>query len=262
MARKPGITAFLGLISSLKMQPHPPCTINYFCIGAVLLFAGSILLVTLGFTVVLPQQKTRRWPQVKCTVRSSVLHRNLCSCDKQFTRKGVECFGKFPCLEIFVTYQRIYKANDSTDDVTVSVPANSLPIVFNTSLNVSCHLHDNSTLPDLKLGETNTTTGDRTAGTTLHTVNGHTISSSSSQTDGVTSGVRSVTSSGMSISQSPPTTKTPVEAVRDNLPDTAGVLFKSWSDAFYNQVLFAAFSLWEKFSRCTCRDILHDLFCY
>jgi len=39
-------------------------TVNYFCIGALLVFVGSVLLCALGFTVVLPFEATRSWSQV------------------------------------------------------------------------------------------------------------------------------------------------------------------------------------------------------
>jgi len=39
-------------------------TVSYFCVGALFVFVGSVLLCALGFTVVLPFDATRSWPKV------------------------------------------------------------------------------------------------------------------------------------------------------------------------------------------------------
>jgi hypothetical protein len=47
------------------MSESNKITVNYFCLGALFIFVGSVLLCALGFTVVLPFEATRSWPQVR-----------------------------------------------------------------------------------------------------------------------------------------------------------------------------------------------------
>ena len=47
------------------------CSVKYFCIGALLIFVGSILLCVLGFFIVLPYEATSNWPKVLCNVTQS-----------------------------------------------------------------------------------------------------------------------------------------------------------------------------------------------
>jgi len=54
----------LILTAAKTMADASRPTVNYFCLGALLVFVGSVLLCTLGFTVVLPFEAMRSWPQV------------------------------------------------------------------------------------------------------------------------------------------------------------------------------------------------------
>ena len=84
------------------------CSVNYFCFGAVLIFLGSVLFCALGFTIVLPYEATRDWPQTTCHVINSSYHSHLCSCDRQPTFDLDEfdtCVGKYPCLQIYVWFK-------------------------------------------------------------------------------------------------------------------------------------------------------------
>src|SRR6218665_1263049 len=85
------------------MSDSGKVTVNYFCLGAVFIFIGSVLLCALGFTVVLPFEVTRAWPPVTCTVVNSTYEPNVCSCDEQLNVFDT-CVSKYPCLQIHVFY--------------------------------------------------------------------------------------------------------------------------------------------------------------
>ena len=85
------------------MSDSGKITVNYFCLGAVFIFIGSVLLCALGFTVVLPFEVTRAWPPVTCTVVNSTYEPNVCSCDEQLNVFDT-CVSKYPCLQIHVFY--------------------------------------------------------------------------------------------------------------------------------------------------------------
>ena len=57
-------------------DPSRP-TVSYFCIGALFVFVGSVLLCALGFTIVLPFEATRFWPKVSAGKTEDVVPRPL-----------------------------------------------------------------------------------------------------------------------------------------------------------------------------------------
>ena len=61
----------------------PACSVRYFCLGALLIFVGSVLLCALGFTIVLPHEATAHWPRVVCRVVNATYNKAYCSCDQQ-----------------------------------------------------------------------------------------------------------------------------------------------------------------------------------
>ena len=85
------------------MSDSAKITANYFCVGAFLIFIGSVLLCALGFTVVLPFEVTRSWPAVTCEVVNSTYDPTVCSCDDQLNVFDT-CVSKYPCLQIYVAY--------------------------------------------------------------------------------------------------------------------------------------------------------------
>ena len=85
------------------MSQAPSCTVNWLCVGALLVFVGSILLCALGFTVLLPYEATRHWPQVTCRVLNASYNRRLCTCQRQLTHYE-PCTNKYPCLQVHVLY--------------------------------------------------------------------------------------------------------------------------------------------------------------
>ena len=86
------------------MSDKSVCGINYFCVGAFLIFLGSILLCALGFTVVLPHQATRHWPYVTCNVTKASYHAGICSC-RELAMNDRNCLNRYPCLQIHVVYR-------------------------------------------------------------------------------------------------------------------------------------------------------------
>ena len=88
------------------MKRRLTCSVKYFCLGAFLIFLGSVLLCGLGFTVVLPHEATRDWPAVTCHVVNSIFSARICSCEHQ--ERDVadtrQCLDSYPCLHIRVTY--------------------------------------------------------------------------------------------------------------------------------------------------------------
>ncbi|ESO05931.1 hypothetical protein HELRODRAFT_160028 [Helobdella robusta] len=67
------------------MSESSKVTINYFCIGAFLIFIGCVLICCLGFIIVLPFETTRLWPLVNCKVVNSSYSAHFCSCDEGFS---------------------------------------------------------------------------------------------------------------------------------------------------------------------------------
>ena len=79
------------------------CSSKYFCLGAFLVFLGSVLMCAFGFTVLLPHEATRGWRQVTCTVINSTFSKTLCSCSHQHEQHLVgDCTTKYPCLQVFI----------------------------------------------------------------------------------------------------------------------------------------------------------------
>ncbi len=77
----------------------PSCSARYFCLGALLIFVGSVLLCALGFTIVLPHEATRDWPLTDCEVINSTYDNDHCSCDKH-PAEWDQCVLKYPCLQV------------------------------------------------------------------------------------------------------------------------------------------------------------------
>ena len=76
---------------------------RYFCLGASLVFFGSILLCALGFTVVYPHHMTRNWPSAQCHVTNVTYDPAICSCGQPYDENG-NCLSKYPCLIILIQY--------------------------------------------------------------------------------------------------------------------------------------------------------------
>jgi len=90
------------------MKSRFTCSVKYFCLGAFLIFLGSVLLCGLGLTIVLPHEMTRDWPEVTCRVINSSYSGRICSCEYQardFSDMDNErCLDSYPCLHIAVSY--------------------------------------------------------------------------------------------------------------------------------------------------------------
>lgn len=78
-------------------------TAKYYCLGAILIFLGSILLCALGFTVVLPHEVTREWLQLPCNVTNITYDTSHCACANQVDDYD-PCIDKYPCMQIHVVY--------------------------------------------------------------------------------------------------------------------------------------------------------------
>ena len=86
------------------MSETQTCGVNYFCVGAVLIFVGSILLCALGFSYVLPYASTHNWPEALCTVLNSSFSPSECSCSEEPSMSG-DCVHQYPCLQVYVKYR-------------------------------------------------------------------------------------------------------------------------------------------------------------
>ena len=98
--------------------------VNYFCLGALFIFFGSVLLCALGFTVVLPFETTRQWPTVRCTIINASYDLNVCSCDEPINVFGT-CVSKYPCLQVYVEYD--FRSEDGTTDQPWRGTSESVP---------------------------------------------------------------------------------------------------------------------------------------
>jgi hypothetical protein len=85
------------------MSETKTCGINYFCVGAVLLFGGSISLIPLGFTFVLPYSSTFNWLESMCTVVNSSYNLLQCTCNED-PSINKHCVSKYPCLQVYVQF--------------------------------------------------------------------------------------------------------------------------------------------------------------
>ena len=81
------------------ISKQPSMLFRYFCLGALLIFVGSVLLCALGFTIVLPHEATRDWPNTTCQVINSSYDNDHCSCDKH-PAEWDQCVYKYPCLQV------------------------------------------------------------------------------------------------------------------------------------------------------------------
>ena len=94
---------FAGTHAYFTMEESRTCSVNYFCFGALLIFIGSILLCSLGFTVVLPFERTKAWPEVNCTVVRAEVNNSLCACEEDgLAYPGCSKFS--PCLQVIIAY--------------------------------------------------------------------------------------------------------------------------------------------------------------
>src|SRR6218665_336299 len=89
------------------------CSPNYFCISSSLIFAGSVLLCVLGFTVVLPYEATSDWPEVTCRVVSVEYNTSICACRNQ-PPIFENCYGKNPCLRVTVAFNQSHLVHNFT----------------------------------------------------------------------------------------------------------------------------------------------------
>jgi hypothetical protein len=87
------------------MSQTKTCGINYFCVGAMLLFGGSISLIPLGFTYVLPYTSTSNWLETMCTVVNSSYNMQQCTCNED-PSINKNCVSKYPCLRVFVEFSQ------------------------------------------------------------------------------------------------------------------------------------------------------------
>ena len=53
-------------ITSVEMKRRLMCSVNYFSLGAFLIFLDSVWFCGFGLTVVLPHEATRDWPEFTC----------------------------------------------------------------------------------------------------------------------------------------------------------------------------------------------------
>ncbi|KAK2147596.1 hypothetical protein LSH36_545g01027 [Paralvinella palmiformis] len=100
------------------MKRRFTCSVKYFCLGAFLIFLGSVLLCRLGLTIVLPHDMTRDWPEVTCQVINSSYSGRICSCEYQTRDFGMDkehCLDSYPCLHIAVSY-RVHDVLGSQQD--------------------------------------------------------------------------------------------------------------------------------------------------
>lgn len=79
------------------------CGIGIFCMGMLLIFMGTVLLCTLGFTVLLPYYSTSHWLPTTCITSTSSCCPEVCACVKHAT-DDVDCLEGFPCVVIHVDY--------------------------------------------------------------------------------------------------------------------------------------------------------------
>ena len=76
---------------------------KYYCMGAFLIFVGSILLCTFGFTIVLPHDATKGWLRVPCVVINTTYEHSHCACATNVDDFD-PCIDKYPCMQIHVRY--------------------------------------------------------------------------------------------------------------------------------------------------------------
>lgn len=97
------------------MKRRLTCSVKYFCLGAFLIFLGSVLLCGFGLTIVLPHEATRHWPEVTCQVINSSYSSRICSCEYQAREISDprQCLDSYNCLHVTVMY-RIHESMSST----------------------------------------------------------------------------------------------------------------------------------------------------
>ncbi|ELT92252.1 hypothetical protein CAPTEDRAFT_199975 [Capitella teleta] len=187
------------------MSQTPTCTVNYLCIGALLVFVGSILLCTLGFTVILPYESTRNWTQVNCTVVNASYNRHLCSCQRSLTDYE-PCNSKYPCLQVYVSF------STAVSDQVLSTVENNPSTVWNTFTDDIAMV--NATEAPLTIGYDNSSSTELT--TEAHLVDSD-------------EGITFMKHNLMVDEPQSPSTSAPEP------PVITTQLYRSWSDAFHKK---------------------------
>ena len=84
-----------------------------------MIFAGSILLCSLGITIVVPYQETKSWAKVECRITEIWYNNTICTCDQQLISK--DCMDTYPCLQVRVAFrnQQISRANDNANGSSI-----------------------------------------------------------------------------------------------------------------------------------------------
>lgn len=107
------------------------CGVGLFCVGVMLIFVGTVLLCTLGFTVLLPYHSTSQWVPTTCTTTSSSCCTPVCACVKHAT-DDVDCLEGFPCVVITVTYDAMRTGDDVNVTHTSTLYRSWADAFFNT----------------------------------------------------------------------------------------------------------------------------------
>ena len=94
------------------MGDHKTCGLNYFCVGAVLIFVGSILLCALGFSTIFPYFMTRDWLPSRCLVHDGFYNEHACTCNETPVLYA-GCLYRYPCVQVYVTYVTDLTMNDT-----------------------------------------------------------------------------------------------------------------------------------------------------
>lgn len=85
------------------MGDRKTCGVNYFCVGAVLIFVGSILLCALGFSIIFPYFMTKDWVSARCLVHGGFYNERACTCNETPTLYA-GCIYRYPCVQVYVSY--------------------------------------------------------------------------------------------------------------------------------------------------------------
>ncbi|ELT87025.1 hypothetical protein CAPTEDRAFT_186811 [Capitella teleta] len=82
------------------------CNVRYFCGVALLIFASTVMLCSMGFAIVVPYRATSKWTDDICRVVNSSYPANMCSCQKDHPSGSLDmnsrCLDPYPCLIVYV----------------------------------------------------------------------------------------------------------------------------------------------------------------
>lgn len=107
------------------------CNVRYFCAVAFVIFIGSILLCTLGFTVILPYRATVDWAMTLCRVVNASYSSKFCSCNRiteeirdvnGLVTGQSRCSDQYPCLVVFVVYNISFPSQGHSNSTTFVTP--------------------------------------------------------------------------------------------------------------------------------------------